>query len=139
MADIVQQSPGLSIGISTFAALRAEQKVYVDKTSFVAELAAWPAQKILLAKERKAKWWSSDVPIEKLRNRSAGRSCQPKQTGGTKTLSESLSAPHPFIIFAHAVERQRIVLGARRRDFPCGDNSADAGARNRIKAAREPV
>lgn len=62
MADIVQQSPGLSIGISTFAALRAEQKVYVDKTSFVAELAAWPAQKILLAKERKAKWWSSDVP-----------------------------------------------------------------------------
>lgn len=33
------------------------------------------------SKERKAKWWSSDVPIEKLRNRSAGRSCQPKQTG----------------------------------------------------------
>ena len=46
----MQQLPGLPIGFSTFAALRAEQKVYADKTAFVAELAAWPAQKILLAR-----------------------------------------------------------------------------------------
>lgn len=46
----MQQLPGLPIGFSTFAALRAEQKVYADKTAFVAELAAWPAQKILLVR-----------------------------------------------------------------------------------------
>lgn len=49
-ADIVRQLQGLSIGISAFESLRADRKVYVDKTAFVAELAAWPVQKILLAR-----------------------------------------------------------------------------------------